>query len=115
MSYVGSGKSIYKRIAHHFSTLRSNRHSNKHLQNSFNKYGEDAFEVMILEVCTLNNLKEREEYHILNTSSRYNFIDKPTGPLQLPRLDAERRKIVSEKLTGRKRTIEQKNVLVNHI
>jgi len=107
MSYIGSGKSIYKRISYHFSALRSNRHSNEHLQNAFNKYGEDAFEVRILETCELNKLHEREEYYISITPNKYNFNLKPTGPLKLPIPSAERREIVRQKLTGRKRTKEQ--------
>jgi group I intron endonuclease len=106
-SYIGSSKVIYLRIAHHFSSLRGNRHTNEHLQNAYNKYGEEAFEVRILEVCSLDKLHEREEYYISVTSDKYNFNEKPTGPLVLPTPDAERRETVRQKLTGMKRTEEQ--------
>ncbi len=41
--YVGQSQEVKKRLQSHFSLLRNNRHTNKHLQNAFNKYGEDCF------------------------------------------------------------------------
>lgn len=37
--YVGSAKYFAGRKGEHYSMLRNNKHSNKHLQNSYNKYG----------------------------------------------------------------------------
>jgi group I intron endonuclease len=106
--YIGSSKIVYKRIGYHFSALRGNRHTNVHLQHAFNKYGEEAFEIKLLEICTLDNLKNREEFYILNTPNRYNFIDKPTGPLRLPTPTEEHRKKISIANKGKKRTEEQR-------
>ncbi len=42
--YVGSTwKPLRKRKSEHLTKLRTNKHSSPHLQNSFNKYGEDNF------------------------------------------------------------------------
>jgi group I intron endonuclease len=41
--------------------LRKNKHSNEHLAKSFNKYGEDNFEFLILEECKKEELNEKEE------------------------------------------------------
>jgi group I intron endonuclease len=47
--YIGASTNIYKRWIQHKSNLVHNRHSNKHLQNAFRKYGEVAFKYIILE------------------------------------------------------------------
>jgi len=47
--YIGSTSDVKARMARHFSDLKNNRHHNLHLQRAFNKYGQDDFEVVILE------------------------------------------------------------------
>ena len=42
-TYVGSTKDFEKRFSKHRSDLLRNSHVNPHLQNAFNKYGEDSF------------------------------------------------------------------------
>src|SRR5690606_30148933 len=34
-----------------FEDLRYNEHKNKHLQNSYNKYGQSAFQGMVMDKC----------------------------------------------------------------
>jgi group I intron endonuclease len=41
--YVGQSQRIKKRLKEHFRLLRWNKHTNPHLQNSYNRYGADAF------------------------------------------------------------------------
>lgn len=41
--YVGQSQRIKKRLREHFRLLRLNKHTNPHLQNAYNKYGEDSF------------------------------------------------------------------------
>lgn len=38
-----------ERRRQHFTNLRGNYHNNPYLQNSYNYYGEDAFEVIVIE------------------------------------------------------------------
>ena len=78
--YVGQSKDIIKRWRDHKTRLRSGNHVNIHLQNSWNKYGEGAFEFSVVEVCKKNFdvLNEREVYWInkldaLNDSKGYNI------------------------------------------
>jgi group I intron endonuclease len=47
--YIGSSLHINTRIRTHFNHLRKNKHLNKSLQNSFNKYGESSFIVECIE------------------------------------------------------------------
>lgn len=61
--YVGSSKSVYYRWKQqHYVELKGNTHGNRHLQNAWNKYGEDNFEFIVLEECDRSILFEREEY-----------------------------------------------------
>jgi group I intron endonuclease len=62
--YVGKAKSITSRKSYHFSLLKNNKHINKHLQNAWNKYGEDNFFFYVLENCDLEKLNEREKYWV---------------------------------------------------
>ena len=48
--YIGQAESIKYRARKHFETLRINKHRNQHLQYAFNKYGESAFVVHMLNV-----------------------------------------------------------------
>ena len=40
----------------HKAQLRGNYHDNPHLQNSWNKYGEENFKFEILEICNIEGL-----------------------------------------------------------
>ena len=70
--YIGSSvMKVIKRINHHISMLKANKHKNTHLQNAFNKYGETSFCVSIIENTEKHNTLEREQYWI----DRHNFDD----------------------------------------
>ena len=55
-AYIGSTQDFNQRWIEHRSELQRNVHGNSHLQHSWNKYGESAFEFGILEY--LDNLDE---------------------------------------------------------
>lgn len=62
--YIGHTHDFDEREGDHFSSLRSNRHPNPHLQNAFNLYGEGAF-VFKKEEYTILDKKvfvEREQF-----------------------------------------------------
>lgn len=48
--YIGSAKEFKRRYRGHIQSLRRGKHHNKHLQASFNKYGEDVFLYEVVEV-----------------------------------------------------------------
>jgi group I intron endonuclease len=63
--YIGSSVSPTQRWQkEHLPALNKNKHYNRHLQHSWNKYGENNFEFLILEECNENLLVEREGYWI---------------------------------------------------
>ena len=76
--YVGLTGNIETRRSKHFSLLRHNKHFNRHLQASWNKYGEEAFEFNVLEYCPIDKLSENEDWWInyfdsTNSDNGYNL------------------------------------------
>lgn len=62
--YVGSSKNMFNRLRDHIWDLQSNRHINSHLQNAWNKYGEENFEYGILCICTEEEKLNKEQFFI---------------------------------------------------
>jgi len=60
--YIGSAVNLYLRKHVHFSELRYNKHCNPHLQNAWNKYGEQSFTFEVLEYVLPMSLAAREQY-----------------------------------------------------
>ena len=74
--YVGSSKNIYSRLLKHFALLRHNKHENAHLQNAWNKYGENNFTWTVLDRCGEAELTKREQYCIDLFGAEYNITRK---------------------------------------
>lgn len=73
--YIGSSSNIKRRFSQHKSTLRHNTHKNKHLQNAWNKYGEENFEFIIIERhAYLEKIIGRENKCISLYKPEYNNI-----------------------------------------
>lgn len=49
-----------------------NKHQNCHLQNAWNKYGEDKFHFSIVELCPTDSLLIKEQYFIDMLNPEYN-------------------------------------------
>lgn len=79
--YIGSSKDIVQRLKRHFTNLKNNQHPNKHLQYSFNKYGENNFTTEIIEECNISDIIVREQYYLDNGSwnKMYNKTAKAYG------------------------------------
>lgn len=52
--YIGSSNNLEKRKYYHFRMLKNNKHTNQHLQNAFNKYGEDSLKFSTIVICDNN-------------------------------------------------------------
>lgn len=104
--YVGRASSLRGRFKHHKRFLRSNEHVNRHLQNAFNLYGENAFCFFVLEQCDRNDLYNREGYFvsIIDEELRYN-IAGIKDVLETPK---DTREKISASLKGIKRSDEFK-------
>lgn len=73
--YIGQSIHIHRRWSEHKYELNNNMHENDYLQKSWNKYGLDNFEFSIIEVCSVDELDDKECYYI----SLYNTFDKKYG------------------------------------
>jgi len=68
--YIGSSKRLKRRWYIHKGQLRKNKHHSIYLQRAWNKYGEQAFEFIIIEET--ENLFEREQHWIDTLKPQYN-------------------------------------------
>ena len=64
--YVGSTKDFDTRWKEHIYDLDRNIHHNNHLQNAWNKYGEQNFIFEVVEECEIEKLFETEQKYIDN-------------------------------------------------
>lgn len=99
--YVGSSSDMQARRREHLYELRKNIHSNRHLQNAYNKYGKGNFVFEVLEFLPdITQQWEREQYwidtlHACNKSLGYNIqpmAEKPT-PVHKPVICLETKEI----------------------
>lgn len=60
--YIGQSIHIDIRFREHLYHLRRNDHFNRHLQSSFNLYGESNFKFEVIELCNREDLNDRETY-----------------------------------------------------
>ena len=77
--YIGNSVNIDIRCKSHLYRLKKQIHKNSHLQTSYNKYGKENFIYNIVELCSIENLEERELYWIntlntLNPEKGYNMV-----------------------------------------
>lgn len=72
--YIGSAVNLKKRTTQHISLLRNNKSKHIYLQRAWNKYGEENFEVIYLEIIEdKNTLTVREQYFIDLIKPKYNI------------------------------------------
>lgn len=100
-SYIGSSVNIQQRRDSHLQALRSNRHSNRHLQAAFNKHGETSFEFRIVQETTKAELLQVEQFWI----DFYNATNPKVGYNILP---------IAGRTSGVLRTAETKTKIGNH-
>jgi group I intron endonuclease len=72
--YIGSATYFKYRFNAHRRELNLNKHNNVHLQRAWNKYGKDAFEFWIIELCDKIKLLEREQFYIDTLKPTYNIL-----------------------------------------
>lgn len=71
--YIGSSVDIKYRWYKHKRELELNHHVNNHLQNAWNKYGEENFSFEIVQECDKNHLLDQEQYNIDSLNPAYNI------------------------------------------
>lgn len=100
--YIGSTLTNFaKRLQKHIRELNSNTHFNKHLQLSWDKYGDDCFEFRILMICQ-DNIYFWEKRAIDLTKSldnRFGYnINKNVKSPPTPTPESRKRQSVSIKM-----------------
>lgn len=115
--YVGSATNIERRWNGHRRSLRKGAHENPHLQKSWNKYGECAFEFDVLEIVQdRRELVLIEQYYLDWMEPEYN-ICRTVGSAMLGRHHTEdaKRKISAAR-TGKPLSAEHRTKLsVSHM
>ncbi|MCE5220099.1 MAG: GIY-YIG nuclease family protein [Clostridium sp.] len=115
--YIGKTEErFYDRMIHHRCLLRNGTHNNKHLQRSFNKYGEQNFKFEILHICNRNdNINELEKHYISLYDAYNNGYNQTLGGEGTlgHKLSEEAKKTIGEKnrinMIGKKFSKETKN------
>lgn len=79
--YIGSTRNFKNRWKAHLSNLRTNKHHSRHLQFAWNKYGESAFYVSVIEYCNNDTRVQKEQkwmdhYLSYNKDCGYNICPK---------------------------------------
>ena len=79
-AYIGSSTNFQDRVQKHFSELRLNRHTNKRLQDAFNKYGfEDFICSIVIYVNNQDNLLDLETNYQKKLGIDNIYNDKISG------------------------------------
>lgn len=99
--YVGSSVNIKRRLEIHKANLRHNHHDNSHLQNAWNKYGENNFVFSVLESCSQETRFEREQFYIDTIKPEYNICttvvqNPPTGGESRLKQSCTRKRLIAE-------------------
>jgi len=111
--YVGSATNLKHRKVCHFSDLKLDKHDNRHLQNSYNKYGHDAFSFEVIEyIVDVDLLISREQHWIdfldvCNTEYGYNLQQIAGSQLGFKH-SKKTRNLISRVQIGRKASAETK-------
>jgi len=117
--YIGSSNDCHQRWIEHLSDLRRNKHHSIHLQNAWNKYGEENFIHEIIEIVDIDILLKREQFWLdelkpYDKEIGYN-ICSTAGKLNGYKHTEETKQFLSKLSKGLKRTDEtRKRMSENH-
>jgi len=121
--YIGRTVNFTKRFGQHKSVLRNNKHCNEHLQNAWNKYGEENFVFLIYKIVEKENLikeeqKQLDDYQFVECFNKSFSADgsclTEEAKLKISlhhkgrEISVEQRQQISKKLKGRKLPEETK-------
>jgi len=90
--YIGSSANIERRWGVHLCKLRKGNHHSNHLQNAWNKYGEEKFEFVVLLECNKEQLLDSEQETIDSIKPIYNLCPVAGSVLGIKRSLETRRK-----------------------
>lgn len=100
--YIGQSTQLEKRLSWHGQALNRRDHHNKHLQNSWNKYGSESFDFKVVCECSEDELDDLERYYIdfyHSTDIKYGYNEETGGCVNKHHSERSKKKI-SEKVSG---------------
>jgi len=106
--YVGSTLDLYQRKTTHFRKLRINKHHCIHLQNAWNKYGEENFKFEIIEELnnlSLEEIRDIEQKYINNDFNNQYNIRKDVKCPNKNSQETKTRNVISRRKTKSNKTI----------
>lgn len=106
--YVGGSVNIKARFIKHRTELKNRIHSNKYLTEDYHNYGFSNFEFTIIELCSKEDLVNREAFYL----NKYNSVSRDFGyNLSVPKTNpfVKRSDEYSEILSKGKRGTVPKN------
>lgn len=111
--YIGSSIDIYDRVfGDHINELKKDKHYNKYLQRSYNKYSDYFYFVVLEKVSNVDFLIEREQYwmdYFDSYNSKFGYNLTPTAGSMLGfKHSEETKKYISEIQIGKKQSDETK-------
>lgn len=106
--YIGSSIDLSTRWRKHRYDLRSNKHPNRKLQNSWNKHSESMFRFEIIELILPMFLLEREQYWLDKLHPEYNIAISAKAPNLGLKASPETRAKMSIANLGNKRNLGKK-------
>lgn len=77
--YIGQSIDINRRWSQHKNELKNNNHANQHLQNAWNKYGENNFHFYIIKSCKKRYLNRLEKLYIRQYNSYHDGYNLDNG------------------------------------
>jgi len=107
--YIGSSVSVYNRFCRHKTLLRKNEHFNSHLQNAWNKHGEENFDFQYRLLCPKDDLIKYEQAFLDSARHEYNIATDATAPMLGLSWSEEQRKKFTKARTGYKHTKETRH------
>lgn len=114
--YIGGSINIEWRKKRHIYRLRAGNHGNKSFQEAFNTHGEEAFEFIILELCSSENVARLERFWVEQLKGA--LFNPPNAALTSGtpgvRSSSEVRSKISKALAGREKTLEHRLNLWNN-
>lgn len=106
--YVGSTANkmgFRERWRSHLNALKRGKHCNIHLQNAFNKYGENTFVFDIVLICSKEECKVQEQIMLdkiksYNSEIGYNICKKAGNSLGRKHSEETKKKIATNRIYG---------------
>ena len=98
--YIGSSCNLRLRIQDHKYKLVNNKHANRHLQNSYNKHGEQVFVFEIVLLCEVEYKLYFEQKFLDLFKPAYNIAANASAPWQGLRFSEEHKRKISEGQSG---------------